>query len=107
MTARLPDKLSLPWLWKSFAAAWLLLLVLVAWCLPTSGLSPGGLGGSLAGLGFFVLLFLGCAARAPPGIAGRAAEIAHARPEPATIGALAVMAACVFAFTTLAPGLEI
>jgi two-component system sensor histidine kinase DesK len=97
----------MPRLWTIFAAAWLLILVLVVWRLPTAGLSAAHLSGSIACVALLALAYLWLTVRQAPGAADLAAERVCARPEPAAVVALTVMAACVFAFTVLAPGLEI
>lgn len=107
MTPRVPDKAQLPRLWTSFAVAWLLILALVLWRLPSAGLSPAHLGGSFACIALLALAYLWLTVRQAPGVADLAAETYGTRPEPAVVGALAVMAASVFVFTALAPGLEI
>jgi two-component system, NarL family, sensor histidine kinase DesK len=107
MTARLSDKAPLPRLWTSFAVAWLLVLAVVAWRLPTAGLPAAHLSGSVACVVLLALAYLWLTVRHVPGVADLATETGGARPEPAAVGALAVMAACVFVFTVLAPGLEI
>jgi two-component system, NarL family, sensor histidine kinase DesK len=107
MTARLPDKEPLPRLWTSFAVAWLLILALVVWHLPRAGLSPAHLSGSVACIVLLALAYLWVTVRQAPGVADLAAETFGGRPALATVGVLAVMAACVFVFTVLAPGLEI
>src|SRR5262245_49634151 len=48
MMERLPDNVPLPRLWTAFAVAWLLVLFVVVWRLPTAGLSAAHLGGSAA-----------------------------------------------------------
>src|SRR5262245_3354316 len=98
MTARLPDKPPMPRLWTLFAVAWLLLLVLVAWRLPTAGLTPAHLSGSVACVALLALAYVWLTIRQAPGAADLAVENVDARPEPAAVGALAVMAACVFVF---------
>jgi two-component system, NarL family, sensor histidine kinase DesK len=107
MTAQLPDKPPMPRLWTIFAAAWLLILVLVVWRLPTAGLTPAHLSGSVACVALLALAYLWLTLRQAPSAADLAAERVGARPEPAAVGALAVMAACVFVFTAFVPGLEI
>jgi two-component system, NarL family, sensor histidine kinase DesK len=105
MTGRLSDKT--PSLWTSFAVAWLLVLALVVWRLPGLNLSPARLGGSFACLALIALSYLWLTVRHAPGVADLTAETPGGRPEPAAVGALAAMAASVFIFTFLAPGLEI
>jgi two-component system, NarL family, sensor histidine kinase DesK len=107
MTARLPDNGPLPRLWTSFAAAWLLVLALAAWHLPTAGLTRAHLGGSLACVVLLGLAYLWLTVRRAPSMAELAAETYRARPAAAAAGAICVMAACVFVVTLLAPGLEI
>jgi two-component system, NarL family, sensor histidine kinase DesK len=106
MTLR-PDNAPLPRLWTLFAEAWLLILALVVWRLPTAGLSPGHFKGSIACIALLAASYLWLTVRQAPGVADLAAETYNARLKPAAIGALAVMAVCVFVFTVLAPGLEI
>src|SRR5262245_25517719 len=103
MTERLSDKT--PSLWISFAAAWLLVLVLVAMYLPGADLSPARLGGSAACLAVLALSYLWLTVRHAPGAADLTAETPGGRPEPAVVGALAAMATSVFMFTLVAPGL--
>ena len=105
MPERQGDKAPLPRLWTSFAIAWILVLAVVVWQLPSAGLSPAALGGSVACLALLAFFYLWLTVR--PAVAEFSAETPSVRPELAAVGALAVMAACVFAFTFLAPGLQI
>jgi two-component system, NarL family, sensor histidine kinase DesK len=107
MTARPSDNVPPPRLWTWFAAAWLLVLALVAWRLPTTGLTRAHLVGSVACLALLGVTYLWLTVRQAPSVADLAAETYGARPAAAAVGAVAVMAACVFVFTLLAPGLEI
>lgn len=107
MTQRVPDKVALPRLWTSFAVAWLLVLAVVVWRLPTAGLSPARLGGSVACLALLALSYSWLTIRHAPAVADLTADTLGVRPEPAAVSALAAMAACVVAFTFLAPGLQI
>jgi hypothetical protein len=87
--------------------AWLLVLALVVWRLPGANLSPARVGGSAACLALIALSYLWLTVRHAPGVADLTAETPGGRPEPATLGALAAMAASVFIFTFVAPGIEI
>jgi two-component system, NarL family, sensor histidine kinase DesK len=107
MTERLPDKVPLPRVWTSFAVAWLLVLAVVVWRLPTAGLSPARLGGSVACLALLAWSYSWLTIRHAPAVADLTADTLGVRPELAAVGALAAMAACVFVFTFLAPGLQI
>jgi two-component system sensor histidine kinase DesK len=96
-----------PSLWTSFAVAWLLVLAVAVWRLPGLNLSPARLGGSAACLALIALSYLWLTVRHAPDVADLTAETPGGRPEPAAVGALAAMAASVFIFTFVAPGLEI
>jgi two-component system sensor histidine kinase DesK len=105
ITEGLSDKT--PWLWTSFAVAWLLVLVVVVWRLPGANLSPARLGGSAACLALLALSYLWLTVRHAPGVADLTAGAPGGRSEPAAVGALAAMAASVFIFTFVAPGQQI
>jgi len=105
MTQRPSDKT--PSLWTSFAVAWLLVLGVVVWRLPGANLSPARLSGSAACLALLALSYLWLTVRHAPGVADLTAETPGGRSEPAAVGALAAMAASVFIFTFVAPGLQI
>ncbi len=107
MTERLPDKVPLLRVWTWFAVAWLLVLAVVVWHLPTAGLSPARLGGSVACLALLGLSYSWLTIRHAPAVADLTADTPGVRPELAAVGAVAAMAACVFVFTFLAPGLQI
>ena len=107
MTARPPDNASLPRLWTSFAVAWLLILVLVVWRLPSTGLSPAHLSGGIVCIALLAVTYLWLTVRQAPSVTDLATETNNGRLTAAAIGALAVMAVCVFVLTFLAPGLEI
>jgi two-component system, NarL family, sensor histidine kinase DesK len=106
MAERLPDNLPLPRLWSAFAVAWLLVLVVVVWRLPTVGLSTARLGGSIACLALLASSYSWLTIRHTPSVTNLSAETPPVRPELAALVALTVMAACVFVITFLVPGLE-
>jgi len=91
----------------SYAAAWLLVLVVVLWRLPIAGLSPARFGGGVACLALLALSYSWLTIRRPPDVADLTADTVDTRPGLAVVAALAAMAACVVVFTFLAPGLEI
>src|SRR5262245_40320380 len=105
MTEQLSDKT--PALWTWFAVAWLLVLALVLVLLPGADLSPARLAVSGACVALIALSYLWLTVRHAPGIADLTAETPHDRPEPTVVGVLAAMAASVFVFTVVAPGLQI
>ena len=107
MTERLPFNVPLPRLWKSFALAWLLVLAVVVWRLPTVGLSPAGLGGSFACLALLAALYSWLTIRHAPDAADLTGDTQAVRPVLGVLGALAAMAACVVVFTFLAPGFQV
>src|SRR5262245_14279285 len=96
-----------PSLWTSFVVAWLLVLALVVWHLPGANLSRARLGGSVACLVVIALSYLWLTLRRAPGTADLTADMPGGRPQWAAVGALAAMAASVFIFTLIAPGLQI
>jgi len=105
MTERLADQAP-PRLWTSFAVAWVLVLAVVVWRLPSAGLPTARLPGSLACLAVLALAYLWLTVRHAPTVADLTAGT-RGVPELAVVGALAAMAASVFVLTFLAPGLEI
>jgi two-component system, NarL family, sensor histidine kinase DesK len=106
MTERLPDNVSVPKLWTSFAVAWLLVLGVVVWRLPRTDLSPARLRGSVVCLALLAVSYWWLTIRHAPTVADFTADTRGVRPDLAVTGALAVMAACVFVLTFLAPGVE-
>ena len=106
MVQRLLNNVPLPRLWAAFAMAWLLVLVLVVWRLPTAGLSTARLGGSVACVAVLALSYSWLTIRHAPAVADLTADPPIIRVEFAASIALAVMAACVFVITWLVPGLE-
>jgi two-component system sensor histidine kinase DesK len=106
MAERLPDNVSMPRLWTSFAVAWLLVLGVVVWRLATAGLSPARLGGGVACLALLAFSYWWLTIRHTPAVADLTADRRGVRPEVAVAAALAAMAACVCVLTFLAPGVE-
>src|SRR5215813_8873270 len=106
MVERLLDNVPLPRLWAAFAVAWLLVLVVVVWRLPTAGLSAARLGGSIACLALLASSYSWLTIRHAPAVADLTADAPVVWPDLAAVVALAVMAACVFVITLLVPGLE-
>src|SRR5262249_19874078 len=106
MTERFPHDVPLPRLSAAFAVAWLLVLVVVVWRLPSAGLSAARLAGSAACLALLASSYSWLTIRHPPAHANFTADTSVVRPELAALIALAVMAACVFVITFLVPGLE-
>ena len=95
-----------PRLWTSFAVAWVLVLAVVVWRLPSAGLPTARLAGSLACLAVLALAYFWLTVRHAPTVADLTAGT-QGVPELAVVGALAAMAGSVFVLTFLAPGLEI
>ncbi len=83
------------------------MLAVVVWRLPDAGLSSVRLGGSVACLALLASSYVWLTVRRAPAIALLTADIECVRPGLAGAGGLAAMAACVFIFTLLAPGLQI
>src|SRR5262245_21704291 len=107
MWERLPDSAPRPRLWTSFALAWVLVLAVVVWRLPTAGLPPARLGGGVICLALLALCYVWLTIRHAPAVADLAADMPGVRPDPAAVGAIAAMAACVVVFTFLEPGQQV
>jgi two-component system, NarL family, sensor histidine kinase DesK len=106
MTEPVSDSEPLPRLWTSFAIAWALVLVVVVWRLPGAGLSQARLAGSIICLAVLAFLYAWVTVIHAPSVSELTAAETRS-PRLSTVVAIATMAASVFVFTSLAPGLQI
>src|SRR5262249_56180821 len=83
MWERLPDSAPRPRLWTSFALAWVLVLAVVVWRLPTAGLPPARLGGGVICLALLALCYVWLTIRPPPPVPHLPPPLPRPPPPPA------------------------